>query len=161
MRATNRAVPVVVAVLALLAWLGGARVASADVPQDGRLLVTADFVLPGQGLPLVGIDLAPGDVDVSISAGSTTATLGSARVAADGSLSASLPVPAGFPHGYAQVVAAGVEGRWETTVLIGPRAEGPGAVAPPGSIDARLLALGVLAIGLATFAVFGLRYLRR
>ena len=142
-------------------WLVTPTSARADGPADGRLIVTADFVLPGQPMPVTGDDLVPGEVDLVLAAGRTTASLGTAVVAEDGSMRASVPVPATYPHGYAELTARGAGGSWSTIVLIGPRAEGPGVQAATPAVDTRLLGLLALVAGAVVFLVAGARYVRR
>jgi hypothetical protein len=59
-------------------------------------------------------------------------------------------VPAGFPHGYAEVVGIGRAGsEWKTVVLIGERPEGPASqpVADEWTAD-RIAGVAMVAIGI-------------
>jgi hypothetical protein len=140
-----------------------APVALADEPTNGRVLVQADHVMPGESAPLAGADLDEGPIVLVLKVPSRAEHVGEGVVAPDGSLQATLAVPADFPVGHATLEVVGAAGTWSTTVLIGPRAEGPGGETgrSPGPIDERAIALGVMAIGGLIFVVALARYRRR
>ena len=96
--------------------------------------------------------------------GTATIALARATVAQDGTIATLALVHVTFPIGYANLAATTPNGgSWSTSVLIGERAEGPGAqpVVSNGSVDDLVAALAVLAVGLVIFVVAGARYLRR
>jgi hypothetical protein len=132
----------------------------ADEPVRGRIVVPGDHFQPGESISIVGVDLDEDhEVILRLTSGSTVAELGRARVAPDRSLSATATIPLDFPLGYAELSAADPGGStWTTLILVGDRAEAPGAGDPQR--DDRLLPLIVLAFGLMVFVVAGAWYLR-
>jgi hypothetical protein len=148
--------------VATLLLLGTASVTLADEPTNGRVIVQADHVMPGASAPLTGADLDEGPVVMRLEVASRIAVVGDAVVAPDGTLQATLAVPADFPTGYATLDVEGEGATWSTVVLIGPRAEGPGgATGPSAALDERALALGVMAVGAVIFIVALVTYYRK
>lgn len=144
----------VVLLLALLALAGPGGVA-ADGPTVGNIVVHADHVLPGGTFLLTGTDLdESATVTVRLTSGESAAQLGTVHTAADGSLSADLVVPASFPNGYAELAASSVGTTWTTIMLVGERAEGPGAQPSPGE-DASDASLLTIAAALVLLAIAG------
>lgn len=149
------------AAIAIGVCLPGA--ALADNPATGSIFVAEDHVLPGGTMTVLGAGLEPGTaLELRLSAGTTSAGLGLTIVAADGSVTVKSTVPAGFPPGYAEMAAIDSAGRtWSSTVLIGPRAEGPAAIDGAGRLgDGAVIGLSMVGLGLLVLVIVGLRYLR-
>ena len=142
------------AALALsLLWSAGSVVA-----HDGAaayMIVSADFVLPGQPFEVmvadIGID-AP--VDFTIVKDDRSELLGTSRAAPDGHLMTDLVVPADFPQGgYAQLFATVPDVVWTSTwVYVGERTSDT-PPPPAGTAMARwwtdpsVIVLAVLVVG--------------
>jgi hypothetical protein len=124
--------------------------------------VPGDHFDPGESMAVSGTEFDPGvELVLRLVNGSTTAELGRATVADDRTFAATSTVPTTFPTGYAELTATDPGGTtWSTYVLIGDRAEGPGAAAEPPDV-ANILALGLFAVGALLFAIAGYRYVRR
>jgi hypothetical protein len=152
-----------IVVLALLCVLS-ATAALADSPGRGQLLVPGDHHLPGESMDLTGYQLEPGDqLTFTLTSGGYAITLVKASVGADGTISASAAVPSNYPTGYADVIATNAAGTsWRTTVLIGPRAEGPGIAVDSGGpfIEPAAIGLAMVVVGLIVFAGAGIWFLR-
>ena len=148
---------------ATLLLLSLAPVAFADEPTNGRVIVQADHILPGGSAPLTGADLDEGPVVLRLAVPARAAVVGEGVVAPDGTLHATVAVPADFPAGYATLDVEGEGATWSTVVLVGPRAEGPSGTAgpAPAALDERALALGVLAVGGVIFVVALASYFRK
>jgi hypothetical protein len=144
-------------VVCLLALLSVPPAASADAPGRGRLFVPGDSFHHGESFSIIGTDLDPGvDVTLLLRSGSTTAEIGRVTVAADRSIASTGVVPAGFPTGYAELMATASSGAsWSTYILVGDRPEGPRPVGG-GEIGEQTLGLIALGIGLLLVAVGGL-----
>ena len=134
----------------------------ADNPGIGQVLVPVDHVMPGQTFPVTGYDLDENsDLTIRIASGTTAIELGTGHVAADGTLATVTALPGSFPHGYAELTASAPGGgRWSTFVLVGPRAEGPEAVAN-AALNAQVLALLLGALVISIVVVVGWRHARR
>ena len=139
---------------ALLLTLGvGAEGAAAHFGASAYIVVTDDFVLPGQPFEVVVADVgAEASVSLRIEHEPTIAALGTIRAAPDGHIVANLVVPADFPVGYAQLFASVPYGITVSTwVLIGERTAS--TPAPPGTApwwaDPSVLVLLAFLIGAA------------
>jgi len=149
--------------LALLSSLAAPATLLADSPTNGTIIVLGDHVLPGQPFSITGFDIDPGiELELAITNGSRTASLGRATVGIDGTVNASVTLADDFPLGYANVTATSpADGQWTTAVLVGDRAEGPGAPVGDGvPIDERSVGLLLVVIGLVVFAVAAFVFLR-
>ena len=158
-----RAIPLIAAMLlgcALAIPMG----AAADSPARGQILAAGDHVLPGETLTVTGAQLDPGDtLSFRLSIKTTDLDLGTAVVAADGSVELKALIPIGTPVGYGEVSATNASGStWATVALIGERAEGPGASSAPaqnatdGPVDDRVIGLLMAAFGGVLLVVAGL-----
>lgn len=149
--------------LVLAATLAVPEAASADGTGRGRLFVPGDHFDPGATLSISGTELDPGaELVLRLVSGSTTVEVGRATVGDDRTMAATAAVPAGFPAGYAELTATDAAGTsWSTFILIGDRAEGPGAT-PSGGItpDQQTIAFLVLGLGLVVFVMAGVLYVR-
>ena len=107
----------------VLAMFGGAGGTAAHLGGSAYIFVTQDFILPGQQFGLIAADMGEqADVTLEIVHESVVAQLGTARAASDGHFTATLSLPADFPHGYAQVIATAIDGSQTSTwVLVGER----------------------------------------
>lgn len=134
----------------------------ADNPTNGTILVLGDHVLPGQPFSVTGYDIDPGiDLELAITNGTRTASLGHAVVSGDGTLNATVDLASDFPVGYANLTATSpADGQWTTAVLVGERAEGPQPVGDQNGADVGAIGLLMFAVGLVVFALAGWRYLR-
>lgn len=120
--------------------------------------------MPGASFAVTGYDLDEGlSLALVLTSGATSVDLGAGRVAADGTLSAIVSIPASFPNGYAELTATSADGgRWSTYVLVGQRAEGPEAVAETArNAQVRSVALALGVLGTAVVVPVGWRYARR
>ena len=147
----------------LLLLACGLTPALADEPSRGQLVVPGDHHLPGASFAITGYDLESGDtMRFQLVNETTSVDLGDAAVAADGTVSMPAVVPTAFPEGYAEVVGTGLGGnQLKTVVLIGQRAEGPGAQPTVHEwTPDRVAGVGMVGLGLAIVAAVGVRYLR-
>ncbi len=152
------------ALLALGLLVALAPTALADGATNGRVLVHADHVLPGEPAPVTGSELDQGPVVIRLEQTARIADVGTGIVGPDGTLASSFTVPPDYPHGYANLVVEGSQGAtWSAIVLIGPRAEGPRGERPAtsGLLDERSIALVALAIGVGVFVAAISIYIRR
>jgi hypothetical protein len=135
----------------------------ADEPARGQLVVPGDHHLPGATFTITGYDLDAGDtISFELVSGATSVSLGDTTVAADGTVSMPAAVPTTFPKGYAGVVGTGRGGtQLKTVVLIGERAEGPGAqLAADEWTPDRIAGVGMMGVGLAIVAAMVATHLR-
>jgi len=133
--------------------------ALAGEPTNARVIVQADHVMPGESAPVMGADLDEGPVVLVLKVASRAAHVGEGVVAPDGTLQATIAVPPDFPPGHATLEVVGAAGTWSTSVLVGPRAEGPGSGIEP--FDERVVALAALVIGSLIFVAALAWYRRR
>jgi hypothetical protein len=141
-------------VFAVAMGVGGVDSVAAHDGASAYVLVTSDFVLPGQPFQVVVADIGEdAPVDFTITHEARTEALGSSRAAPDGHLMTDLVVPAGFPEGYAQLFATVPDVVWTSTwVWVGQRTwETPpppsAASAAPWWSDPSVIVLAVLALG--------------
>jgi hypothetical protein len=141
-------------VSAVLLITVGASAAGAHGGAAAYVLVSADFILPGQPFEVMVADIGEdAPVDFSIVQGERNEVLGTSRAAPDGHLMADLVVPADFPTGYAQLVATVPNvASTSTWVYVGERtAETPpppaAASAAPWWSDPSVIVLGLLMLG--------------
>ena len=128
---------------------------AADSPARGQILTAGDHVLPGETLTVTGFQLDPGErLSFRLIIKTTDLDLGTATVAADGSVEIKALVPIGTPVGYGEVAATNASGStWSTVTLIGERPEGPAASSAPtssaidGPVDDRVIGLIMVALG--------------
>lgn len=101
--------------------------ASARADDQGKpiIFVPRDHVLAARPFPVLAVDLGPRTtVGFKLERGDRVEQLGRFRVATNGRVRSSLAVPAGFPDGYAKLVATGSDGaNAETWILVGERTE--------------------------------------
>lgn len=149
-------------VLVLLATIGVPRPVLADGAPQGRIFVPGDHFQPGETITISGSELTDGSVVVvRLTGGPTIVELGRATVAADATLSTTATIPDTFPLGYAELTVRDQNGNeWSTYLLIGDRAEGPGAPSTASGMDERTLWLIVLGIGLIVFVAAAASSLR-
>ena len=108
----------------------------ADNAAIGQIFALGDHVLPGETMTVSGGQLEPGDrLTFRLSIETMDVELGDAVVGADGTIVFKTVVPIGTPVGYASLMATDGKGStWNANVLIGERAEGPGATAAPAAV---------------------------
>ena len=120
---------------------------------SAQLIVTADFILPGQEFEVVAIDLTRGAIiafDIRREELELTVPLESTTAPQDGHFRVNMSIPADFPNGYAQLYAVAQDGTQAMTwVFVGePTASTP---PPPGTgpwyADPSVIVLLVLALG--------------
>ena len=140
----------------LLVGLAAAPV-QADGPTRGEIVVRADHVEPEATFTITGYLLdesAP--VRFELVNGESRVELGAATTTVAGTLEVDVALPAGFPTGYATLLVHGLGTTWSTTVLVGDRAEGPGAQAIAEGLDPLVALLVVAGVGLLGLAGFRL-----
>src|SRR3954463_10544866 len=101
--------------------------AAARADDQGKpiVFVPRDHVLAATPFPVLAVDLGPRTTAAfRLERGGRVERLGRFRVATDGRVRSSLAVPAGFPDGYAKLVATGSDGAEA-------RAGSPGGGGPP------------------------------
>jgi hypothetical protein len=147
----------------VLLALVAASSASADGPSTGRLLVPGDHFQPGASLTISGSEISGRQVSLRLERGEMSVDMGSAAVGLEGTFEAIATVPATFPLGYAEITATDENGNVASVIiLIGDRAEGPGAQ-PGGAtapLDDRAIGLTLAAIGTLLFLIAGAWYVR-
>lgn len=156
----HRAVPVGLILASLL--LATPQLAAADGPTNGNVIVPGDHLMPGEQFRITGFNMDPGvALSLRLVSPARSDDLGGTTVAPDGTIDATGVVPSGFPFGYAELQAvSSADGAWSTTVLIGPRAEGPGGTNAAPDDGGRGIALLVLGIGLLIVMFAGASYVR-
>ena len=112
-----------------------ASVAAAHFGSSAQIIVTSDFILPGQEFEVVAIDLTPGasiDFEIRREEAGLAVPLEEATSSADGHFRVNMSIPGHFPDGYAQLFAIAEDGTQAMTwVLVGqPTASTP---SPPGT----------------------------
>lgn len=133
----------------LLTLVVGAGGAAAHSGGSAYILVTADFLLPGQPFEVVAADMGP-DASVSfrIEHEPAVALLGTIRAAPDGHFMTNLVVPADFPTGHAELFATAATGAAVSTwVLVGERTASTSPVTGKWWTDPSALVLIALLIG--------------
>jgi hypothetical protein len=147
--------------IGVLAGLAAVPPAAADGATVGRVVVPGDHFQPGEAISIAGSQISGQHVRLRLALGQTSADLGQATVASDGTFSTQATVPPGFPLGYAELSATDENGNSTSTIiLIGDRAEGPDS--QPGSnaaLDDRGVWLALAAIGTLVFFVASAWYL--
>jgi hypothetical protein len=144
---------------ALAIGLVSAGGASAHFGGSAYLVVPADFINPGETFEVVAVDLTPNaTVSLMISTDDTNVSLGDATADEFGHFTTTLPLPAEFPAGYAQLFATAPDGTSASTwVLVGERTAA--TPPPPGTTpwwaDPSVIVLLVLVGG----AIAALAYL--
>lgn len=139
--------------------VGGVSGAAAHDGAAAYVLVSSDFILPGQPFEVMVSDIGQeARVDFTIIKESRSELLGSTRAAPDGHLMTDLVVPADFPGGYAQLFATVPDVVSASTwVYVGERT---GATPPPPAAtaaapwwtDPSVIVLAVLLVGAIGFA---------
>jgi hypothetical protein len=126
------------------------------------ILVPADHVNPGQPFEVFASDLgANADVMLSMRRDETLTPLATVDADPQGHFTTTVSLPADYPEGYAELIAAGDDGsRVSTWVLVGPRAQSTPAL--PASAawwsDPSVLVLVAFLVG--ALAVVGYLLLR-
>src|SRR6188508_3147085 len=93
-------------VSAVLLITVGASAAGAHGDNAAYVLVSADFIVPGQPFEVMVADIGQdAPVDFTIVKDERSELLGTTRAAPDGHLTADLQLPADFPVGWAQLYA--------------------------------------------------------
>jgi hypothetical protein len=135
--------------------------AIADEPVRGNILVLTQSVEPGGSFPVSGYGLDPGiEITFVLHQGPDSAEAGSTTVGADGTFTTTAVVPATFSNGYAELAGVGDGGaRWVASVLIGPEPT-PASQTVVVPSESRVTALIVFVVGLVTFVIAGVSYLR-
>lgn len=159
--------------IALVAACLGAGTAAPSVAighegAEAFILVPLDQVNPGEPFEVIGADLTPNSsVSFRVERGSNVVPLGSSATAGpDGHFTATLTLPAEYPTGYAQLIAAADDGTETSTwILVGPRDASTGG--PPGIgtgswwTDPLVLILGVFITAALAAIVYVLMKRRR
>jgi hypothetical protein len=149
---------------ALLIGLVSAGGASAHFGGGAYLVVPADYINPGEPFEVVAVDLTPNaSVSLTMTTDDRIASLGDAISDAYGHFTTTLPLPADFPAGYAQLFARAQDGTSASTwVLVGARtaATPPPPGTPPWWADPSVIVLLVLVGGAAAALAYLLLHQR-
>ena len=132
------------------------------------IVVRADHINPGETFDVVAADLTPNaTIALTLSRDERQVSLGETVADAEGHFSSTLPLPADFPSGYAQLVAIATDGTQASTwVLVGLRTSA--TPPPPGQVawwaDPSVIVLGGVlagAAGMIGYAMFRRRSQRQ
>jgi hypothetical protein len=151
---------------ALLIGLVSAGGASAHFGGSAYLVVPADYINPGETFEVVAVDLTPNTtVALTLTRDDRSVSLGDATSDEYGHFTTTLPLPADFPAGYAQLFAVAPDGTSASTwMLVGARtaATPPPPGTPPWWADPSVIVLLVLVGGaMAALAYLLLRPRRK